>query len=260
MQRPVKKILFNTGVTSDTTNNVLEYVVAQAKKPDKKCMIVTPNPEMIVYADSHPDFRDILNKADLALCDGVGLLLASKIVGKPIKERITGVDFVKNLCEKSVENGLSIGFLGGRQNVAEETSKCLRQMYPGLKVVFAAEEWSEGAAKLQSGKAAKTQNNAATLPLGKSAFHIDILFVAFGFPKQEEWIAKHLPDIPVTVAMGVGGAFDYLSGRVPRAPRLIRAMGMEWLYRLVRQPWRWKRQLALIKFIGLAIRQARKVQ
>ncbi len=84
---------------------------------------------------------------------------------------------------------------------------------------------------------------------------IDILFVAFGFPKQEEWIAKNLASLPVIAAMGVGGAFDYLSGEVVRAPRFIRRIGFEWLFRLVKQPWRLKRQKALLVFIWLVVRQ-----
>jgi N-acetylglucosaminyldiphosphoundecaprenol N-acetyl-beta-D-mannosaminyltransferase len=268
MQNLVKTSLLGVGITNENKENILEYIIAQAKKGQDKCMIVTPNPEMVVYAQRHPDFAKILNEAEVALCDGVGLFLASKIMARPIKERITGVDLVKSLCENSVKNGLSIGFLGGRQNVAEEASKCLKQLYPDLKVVFVAEEWPSRERRGRSyelgGKNKKEEiiphTSTPSLQLVPQR-KIDILFVAFGAPKQEEWIAANLDTIPVTVAMGVGGAFDYLSGRVPRAPRPIRTMGMEWLYRLVRQPWRWRRQLALLSFVGLVVkdRVVRKV-
>ena len=231
----MKKNILGVGVTDAKSEDILEYVLDEVKKPSKKLSIVTPNPEIVVYATKHPTFKKLINEADLALCDGVGLLLAGMVLGKPLPERITGVDLMKSLCEKSVKKAYTIGFLGGRAGVAERTAECLKGLYPGLRVDF-------------------TESDFDVKHFPKKG--VDILFVAFGFPKQEEWIAKNLPLLPVKVAMGVGGAFDYLSGNVTRAPFIVRAVGLEWLFRLIRQPWRWRRQLSLLLFAKLVI-QAR---
>ena len=193
------------------------------------------------------DFKAILNQAQIALCDGVGLWLAGRILGKHFTERITGVDFMQNLCKKVAKKPITVGFLGGRPGVAELTAKCLKAKYPGLNVVFAGTEWDENNSefRIQNSETKKEKNHNK----------IDILFVAFGFPKQEQWMNEHLDRIPVRVMMGVGGSFDYISGKIPRAPKIIQAIGLEWLYRLLRQPWRWKRQLALVEFIWLVIKE-----
>ncbi|MCL4387086.1 WecB/TagA/CpsF family glycosyltransferase, partial [Patescibacteria group bacterium] len=208
-------------------------------RKQKKVFIITPNPEILTYASTHPDFKNTLNSADLALCDGVGLLLAGKLLGKSLKQRMAGVDFVKNVCREASESNsagakkpITVGFLGARGSVAERASDCLQKMYPGLKVSFAKEELKEG-----------------------EKVSVDILFVAYGFPKQEEWIASNLERLDIRAAMGVGGSLDYISGEVKRAPSWIRKIGLEWLYRLFRQPWRIKRQASLIKFAALILKE-----
>lgn len=228
--------LLGVKITAESEEKVLEYILERLRSSSKKFFITTPNPEILVYAHSHLDYQDKLNTAEVALPDGIGLLWAALIEAKPLKTRITGVDFLEKLCEKSREKPLSIGFLGGRGGVAEKASKRLQQKYPWIKVAWVGEEWP------------KEKNDVL-----RYSSEIDILFVAFGFPKQEEWIYEHLPHIPVKAAIGIGGAFDYLSGEVRRAPKLVRALGLEWLFRLIRQPWRWKRQLTLLKFIYLII-------
>ncbi len=248
MKSPVKKTVLGIDLSAGSPGNILEYVISLAQKKAEKTFIVTPNPEMVVASHKDKELKELLNSADLALCDGIGLEIAAHLLGETQIERITGVDFMKSLCENIAEKPINIGFLGGREKVAEDTAECLQKMYPGLRVVFIAQEWStKGFVDLQQ-KSNKQVRQAVTKN------EIDILFVAFGFPKQERWIAQNLDKIPVTVAMGVGGAFDYLSGRVSRAPFFLRAIGLEWLYRLFRQPWRFRRQLALIEFIFLTFR------
>lgn len=160
------------------------------------------------------------------------------------------------LCRKSAEKGVTVGFLGGRNGVAEKAAECLTKQYPGLNVVFTGEEWPvEPKGKSIKNKGKKnTEHSSAPLYIPPYTYP-DILFVAYGFPKQEEWIAEHLEKLPVRVMMGVGGSFDYLSGEVSRAPLFLRRMGLEWLYRLFHQPWRLKRQLVLPKFILLVLKQ-----
>lgn len=236
MKNPVKKKILGISLTDISMDEVLEYVMVSVKSGRKKLSIVTPNPEIVVYANTHPQYQKLINRADIAVCDGVGLYLAAKYLKTPLKERIRGVDLMEKLCRETAKEAVTVGFLGGRGNVAERTSQCLREKYPGLKVGFTGSDW-----------------DVKRFPKNG----VDMLFVAYGFPKQEEWIAHNLPILPIKVAMGVGGAFDYISGEVIRAPFFIRAIGLEWLFRLIRQPWRLKRQLQLLTFIKFVL-QARK--
>ena len=229
----VKNELFGVGITSATKENILEFIIKSIEKKEKPYYIVTPNPEMIVLASKNLEFRKVLNNARIASNDGVGLAIAGQILGNPLTERTTGVDLMENLCKRVADWPITVGFLGGGPGVAEMASECLKQKYPGLKVSFAREE----------------TNQQEKIPA------TDILFVALGAPKQEFWMSEHLGKIPVRVMMGVGGAFDYISGKVPRAPRLVRSFGFEWLFRLFIQPWRWRRQLALIAFMWMVVKE-----
>lgn len=288
-----KKKILDVEITDATKREVLEYIVKNLESFKKKFFIVTPNPEFLVLANKDYRFKTILNNAELALADGVGLLWAGKIMGKSLKARYAGVDLVKNLCEMVAEKPITVGFLGGRQNVAELTAECLVKKYPKLKVAFVGEEWiNEGrmarqplvsddvrqfsrgpvvgfphaSARSQQSHVRAVGNPSSHATPSQSKFinpksyllnheSIDILFVAFGAPKQEFWIEENLSKIPVKVAIGVGGAFDYLSGKVPRAPKFLRSIGLEWLFRLVVQPWRIKRQLSLLKFVYLVMKE-----
>jgi N-acetylglucosaminyldiphosphoundecaprenol N-acetyl-beta-D-mannosaminyltransferase len=233
--------ILGVNIANEKTDRILEYFFSSIKSPKAKMFIITPNPEMLVYACKHLDYQNRLNRSTIALPDGVGLFFASGFMGENLKERTTGVDFIEKICEKSHDFPLSIGFLGGKDKVAEQTAERLIQKYPWIKVIFVAKEWSEKGFNWKKD--------------GHKTKQIDILFVAFGVPKQEEWISKHLDSLPVKAAMGVGGAFDFLSGSIPRAPFIIRFAGLEWLFRLIIEPWRWKRQLALIEFIYLVFKQ-----
>jgi N-acetylglucosaminyldiphosphoundecaprenol N-acetyl-beta-D-mannosaminyltransferase len=287
-----KKNILGVDITDATKKETLEYIVKNLENFKKKLYIVTPNPEFLVLANKNSVFKKILNGADLALTDGVGVVIAAKVLGKQLQNRFTGVDLVKNLCEAVSEKPITVGFLGGRDGVAEKTAECLRKKYPGLKISFVGEEWPSGSlgrlphiaddvrqvnlspafdsvslserlpttkhrsafSSSASGQAPSFRSSENELPRfeGKA---IDILFVAFGCPKQEFWISEHLDKIPVKVAVGVGGAFDYLSGKVPRAPSFMRSIGLEWLFRLIVQPWRIKRQLSLLKFVWLVVKE-----
>lgn len=250
---PSTKIL-GTKITTASKEEILEYIVEKASKGDVKIPIVTPNPEILMYASSHKDYQEVLNRAEIALPDGVGVVISGKILKKGIQTRITGVDFMFDLCREAAERGLMVGLLGGRDGVAEDAAVCLAKIYPRLIVSFVDSEWGksgfEKAKKYQvedkkdDYEKSKIQNTKYEIQGAK----VDILFVAFGFPKQEIWIDENLERLPVTVAMGVGGAFDYISGRVARAPKLVRNIGMEWAFRLITEPWRIKRQLALPRF------------
>ncbi|MBI4096099.1 MAG: WecB/TagA/CpsF family glycosyltransferase [Candidatus Levybacteria bacterium] len=265
-----KKNILGVDITSATKKEILEYIIKNLENFQKKLFVVTPNPEFLVLANKNPKFKSILNRADLASADGIGLILAAKILGKPLRGRFTGIDLVKSLCEEVSEKPITVGFLGGRGDVAEKTAECLRKKYPGLKVGFVGEEWPndnlddrglrvEGRNLKIDGRSSIHSLTPTVKNLSSTFYHlpssIDILFVAFGAPKQEYWISENLDKIPVKVAIGVGGAFDYISGKVPRAPSFLRDIGMEWLFRLLVQPWRLKRQLSLIRFVWLVIKE-----
>lgn len=225
----MKKEVLGIKIDDITSDEALKIVEGWLKKPQKH-YIVTPNPEFVVMAQQDQDFKKILNNADLSLPDGVGLRLSGDIVCNT-----PGIDFMESLIKFAADYGFTTGFLGGSDGVAEKASERLQKKYQKLKISFA-----------QSGGQVDEAGNMSTscnLP------PTDLLFVAFGPPKQEKWIYNNLSKLDVKVAMGVGGSFDYLSGRIARSPRWIRNLGGEWLFRLVIQPWRIKRQLRLLKFI-----------
>ena len=231
-----KKEILGVGITNATKQEILEYIIKSLENFTKKYFIVTPNPEFLVLASHDSKFKDILNSADLALADGIGVVLAGKILKNPLKGKVTGVELLESLCERVAKKPITVGFLGGGDGVAERTAECLVKKYPGLKVAFASAEYNFY----------KNYNGYKS---------IDVLFVAFGAPKQEMWMSENLEKIPVKIAIGVGGAFDYISGKVPRAPRWAQSIGLEWLSRLIVEPWRIKRQLALLEFIFLVLRE-----
>jgi N-acetylglucosaminyldiphosphoundecaprenol N-acetyl-beta-D-mannosaminyltransferase len=243
-----KQEILGVGITVDSEERILEYVEEILTKTDKKLSIVTPNPEILVRAFADTEFKRVLNGADIALPDGIGVILGGQLLGKKLKSRIAGVDFMEKVCsltsrlntklknsQKSASEVskqlVTTGFLGGQPGVAEKAAECLRNKYPGVSIGFTKNEVGE----------------ATTLP------PVDVLFVAFGAPRQEKWIYENLKKNPIRIAMAVGGSFDFLSGNVIRAPKLIQNIGLEWLFRLVIQPWRWKRQLALLKFLRLIL-------
>lgn len=226
--------ILGTPVTSSSEEDILQYILLRLQSKDAKTAIFTPNPEIVVRAYHNKVYQDVLKSAQVMLPDGVGLLWAGKILGKPLKSRITGVDFMEKLCLEASRRGLTVGFVGGRERIAERTAECLKKRYPGLTVAYATSELKVESLKLKV---------------------VDILFVALGAPKQEEWIHERLPEIHARCAMGVGGAFDYISGEVSRAPKGMQKVGLEWMYRLVRQPWRWRRQTKLIEFMRLVLKE-----
>lgn len=247
--------ILGVDIANETSEEILEYLL-QRLKLDKKFYIVTPNPELLVIANKSVPYKNILNNAEISLADGAGLFVASIILGKPLKQRIPGVDFMEFICKNIEKKPLSIGLLGGRAGVAEKTAECLLKKYPGLNIAYVSEEWDNTSKfKVHSSKLHLKNQNVQRPKTKDQRPMIDILFVALGSPKQEEWIYKNLDTLPVKAAMGVGGAFDFIAGRVHRAPLLIRAIGFEWLYRLIREPWRARRQLALLTFIKLVLRE-----
>lgn len=201
--------------------------------------IVTLGTEMVVYAQRDQAYRNVVNNAALSLCDTVGLLAVARKRGARIRERVTGVDLIEHLCARFAQEGLSVYLLGGAPGVAPRAAEELQRKFPGLIVAGA-----------QDGYFADPQSELIASAVRASGAHV--LFAGLGFPKQEFWLAKWLPTTGCGAGIGVGGSFDVLSGKLVRAPQAWRKMHAEWLYRLIREPKRWRRQLALPYFVWLA--------
>ncbi len=216
--------------------------IARMIEQEEKGYVVTANPEIIMRAFRDPTYRSVLNRAAMIWPDGVGVLLAARLLGHPIPERVTGSDGVPLIAERAARAGWRLYLLGARPGVAARAADVLRQRYPGVPIVGA-----------EPGDPAPKHDDELVARINAAAPHI--LFVAYGAPKQEWWMARNIERLNVHVAIGVGGAFDFLAGTQRRAPWPIRKLGFEWLWRLLLEPWRWRRQLALIAFTRLVLRQ-----
>lgn len=198
-------------------------------------LVTTPNPEMLVEARKDEAFLAALRSADLAVPDGFGLLLVSRILGQPLPERISGADLLVDVCRAAARMQKNVYLLGGGEGVAARAADALKKRIPGLRVAGAM----SGGKVMKDGP--EPRISAEALETVKAAAP-DVLFVAFGHGTQEKWTVANLPRLPsVRLAMGVGGTFDFLAGEVRRAPAFFRKLGLEWLWRLILQPWRVKR-------------------
>jgi N-acetylglucosaminyldiphosphoundecaprenol N-acetyl-beta-D-mannosaminyltransferase len=203
--------------------------------------VVTVNAEFIMAARADAHFAQILRVAHLTLPDGQGLVWAARILGTPLKERVTGVDTLIRMAALAAEKGYRIYLLGAADGVAQAAAGQLRHRFPNLLVV----------GTYPGSPAPESEQEILNLVWEARP---DILFVAYGAPQQEKWIHRNLTRLGVPVAMGVGGAFDFISGRARRAPQWLQRLGLEWLHRLFCEPWRWRRMLALPRFGWLVVR------
>lgn len=229
------------GPRAPATANILDVPVAAVTRRETLAFIealigsgaphqvATVNPEFVIEAQHDAVFKRILQRAALAFPDGVGLLWAARILNEPrLPERVPGVEMVERLAELSHRRGYPLYFLGAAPGVAERAIANLRSRYPRMVVAGAY------AGSHQPGEEdAIVERVRAARPA--------ILFVAYGHPDQDKWIARNLLRLNVPVSLGVGGAFDFISGKTKRAPAWVRRLNLEWLYRFWRQPWRWRR-------------------
>jgi N-acetylglucosaminyldiphosphoundecaprenol N-acetyl-beta-D-mannosaminyltransferase len=209
----------------------------------EKTFVVTANPEIVEYANEHQDYKDIILSADYITPDGVGIIMASKWLNQPLQERITGFDLMNELFRVADERVLKVYMLGAEENVIEAAAQKVKELYPGLELVG----YNHGYIDIKDD----------TLPKSIAEHEPDIILTALGFPRQEKWVSRHYALFNKGLFMGVGGSFDVLAGKVNRAPVFWQKMRLEWLYRLIQQPSRWKRMLALPRFV-LKVRRLRK--
>lgn len=202
--------------------------------------VVTVNPEFVMEAQHNPTFRQVLLQADLATPDGFGIILAARWLGTPLRGRATGVALTQRVAALAAERGYRLFLLGAAPGVAEAAAAILCARYPGLPIAgcYAGSPHPRHEPALR-------QIIAAARP--------DVLLVAYGHPAQDLWIARNQPSLHIPLAMGVGGVFDYLTGRAPLAPAWLRKIGLEWLYRLAHQPRRWRRILVAVPLFSLTV-------
>lgn len=228
------------GVCFDNLN--LTQAVEQAA-----CMIdeggfhyaVTPNAEFVQRAEQDKEFCGALNEADLVLPDGIGVIYASKILGSPLGERVPGCDFAAALCAWMAESGKRLFLLGAKPGVAEQAARNLELAHPGLAVCGTHDGYfKEDAPVVDAIRAAKA----------------DVVFVCLGAPKQEYWIRRNGPDTGAAFLIGLGGSLDVFAGTVKRAPVIWQRLGLEWFYRLLKQPSRIGRMAKLPLFLVSAFK------
>lgn len=202
--------------------------------------VVTVNPEFVMTAQQDAAFKAVLNEAALAVPDGVGLRLAARLTRQTLRGHVPGVELCERIAAGSARHGWRLYLLGAAPGVAEEAAAALGRRFAGVVIAgcFAG-----------SPRPADEPEIRARLQAARP----DVLLVAYGAPAQDLWIARNQPQLSIPVAIGVGGTFDYLSGRVPRAPRWLRRLGLEWLFRLIRQPWRWRRIWTAVVRFPLAV-------
>jgi N-acetylglucosaminyldiphosphoundecaprenol N-acetyl-beta-D-mannosaminyltransferase len=204
------------------------------------CQIATVNVEFIMEARRNPAFHRVLSAADLCVPDGVGVIWASRRRGTSLRQRVAGVDLVERIAARAGQRGWRIYFLGAAPGVAERAAATLSARCPGLKVAgcYAGsprqEEEEEIVARVRQAKP-------------------DVLFVAYGAPQQDLWIARNQARVGVAVALGVGGSFDFIAGVAQRAPDWVQRAGLEWMHRLMREPRRIRRQMAIPRFMALVL-------
>jgi N-acetylglucosaminyldiphosphoundecaprenol N-acetyl-beta-D-mannosaminyltransferase len=224
-------------VTSEEALARIEQFVADGRPH----LVTTVNPEFIVAAQTDDAFAQVLNQADLNLADGQGLLWAARLLGGSLRERVTGVDTLVKLAELSAKKGYAIYLLGAAEGVAEAAAQVLSSRFPGLRV-----------AGTYAGSPVPEEDEDIVERIRRA--DPQLLFVAYGAPRQEQWIVRNMPRLQVPVAMGVGGALDFISGKSSRAPVWVQRLGLEWLHRLANEPWRWRRMTALPRFCWLVLR------
>ena len=218
-------ITFDNITMEEAVGTAMGHIAARSR-----CRVVTPNAEFALEAKKNPRFLKILNTSQLVLADGISVVLASKIIGDPMQGRVTGVGFAQALAAAMAEEGKSLFLLGAKPGVAEKAAQRLQETYPGLKIAGTHDGYFK-----EDGPVIDAINAA----------HPDALLVCLGAPKQEYFMEEHDADLEVPVMAGLGGSMDVLAGNVQRAPEFYQKHGLEWLYRLVKEPQRWRRMIKL---------------
>lgn len=233
----MKETILGVDVTTKNYEQLEKCVVEDIEKK-KQSFIVAINPEKVMTARKDETLKNMLNHTTYQIPDGMGIVLASKLKKGNIKSRVTGIDMMMKNCEIAFKYNKSIFLYGAKPGVALTAKEELEKQYPGIKIVGVIDGYEKDQNKILS-----DINSAKP----------DFLFVALGSPKQEYWIVENMKKLNVSIFQGVGGSFDVLSGNIKRAPKFFQKTGLEWFYRLLKEPKRIKRNGKLIHFLLLIL-------
>ena len=229
----------------DLTRQEAARAGAALLEEDKFHYVVTPNPEFILAAEKDSEFRRVLNDADLVLADGVGVVYSAKIQGTPLKGRVPGIEFAADMLSELDRRGGRLYLLGAKPGVAEEAGRRILDQHPGITLCGVQDGYFK-------------DEEAALLKV--AAARPDLLFVCLGAPKQEKWMARWGKHTGARMAIGLGGALDVFAGQVERAPESWQRLGLEWAYRLKKEPQRAGRMaklpLVLVKAAGKRLKKS----
>lgn len=235
--------IFGVRVDKITLEEAIK-MVEKILQGDELKTIYTPNTEMVMTAKEDEYLKDVLNKGDLIIPDGIGLIHASRIKKRPLPERVTGFDLSMKMIELAGEKGYSLFLLGGEEGVAKKAGESIEKKHPNIPIVGHNNGYFKGA------HIGCTGHEEELEVLKKiNLANPDILFVGFGASKQEKWIDMYRDKLNCKVVIGNGGTMDILAGKIERAPEIYQKLGLEWFYRLVKEPSRIKRQIAIPKFM-----------
>lgn len=241
-----EKRLLGIRIKASSKKNTLEHIEKYISNPRGSIQIVSVNPENLIIAQENKLFKKIIETSQIQIIDGAGAVAAGRVLGIKVGERLTGVELMEEMIKLADRLSLRVLLIGGRPNLALKLADCYGQTYNKAKFLGLA-----GIENIK--KPLKSEENSLFSIV--TDFKPHILFASFGSPDQELWLDRHRRQLRGIVCMGVGGAFDFLGGNVARAPKFIRQIGLEWCFRLFVEPWRWKRQLRLIKFCWLILKQ-----
>lgn len=229
----MKEMILGVKVDTDNYDELINKLFKRIDKKEKS-LVVAINPEKLMKAKEDQALKDLLNRAEFQIPDGIGVILASKLNKGNIKSRVTGIDMMDRIVREAARTGKSIFLYGAKPGVAESAAEALKFTYASLQI-----------AGIQDGYEKDNEKVIQKINEAKP----DILFVAMGSPRQEEWIEANRDKLHPSLFQGVGGSFDVLAGNVKRAPGFFQKTGLEWFYRLAKEPTRLKRQLVLPKFL-----------
>jgi N-acetylglucosaminyldiphosphoundecaprenol N-acetyl-beta-D-mannosaminyltransferase len=235
-------------IDSYSCDQVVEVISHHAQSEKTPQYVVTPNAQHIVLLQNDARFQEVYRNAFLSVPDGVPLLWAAQFLKTPLSGRVNGTDLFEKLCEVAAHKGLKVFLLGGRPGVAEKTKTVLQQRYAQLNIVGTyCPPYGFESDSIELERINHTIKSASP----------HILFVALGSPKQELWIYNNYQSLGVPISLGIGASFELVSGVVPRAPKLMQQIGMEWFFRLLMEPRRlWKRYVVCnTLFIWLILKQ-----
>ena len=207
--------------------------------------VVTPNPEIVEVCREDEEAREAVRNADLVIADGIGVIYGAKILGTPLKARLPGIEYAQKLMERMAENGKTLFLFGAKPGIAEEAARRLQEKYPGLQIAGTHDGYFK-------------EDESVVNAIRESG--ADVVFVCLGAPKQEKWIRKNGEATGAHLLLGLGGCLDIFSGTVQRAPVIFQKLGMEWFYRLIKNPSRAGRMMKLPLFLIHALGERGKAK